>query len=447
MGSTLANDPRIEQYLENTNIVVSSSALPTGASTSANQTNGNQVTKANIQVGGNAVTTSNPVPVCPPLSGALPISATSLPLPTGASTSANQTTANNSLSSIDTKLSSQSTATNQSTMIANQTNGTQKTKLISGTGEGHTAMIDHFHNLQTSEQVRLVGTSFVGTTKDTNFWVESGASGTGAVSQSGGICTLTTGSTANSAIVLSSVRSARFIPATTNVCRFVGYLSDGATNNVRQWGMYNSADGLFFRLSGTTLSIVTRIGSADATPITVANFNVANTFVMDANIHSWEIRASYKTADFYIDDILVHSMDVYGGASFKYGTLTLPIVMSNVNSGGGSTVCTMNFILATIFRVGKLQTAPQYRNITGVNSSTILKYGPGMLHRIILGTPTNNGTVSVYDNVSGTGTPICVITCPATAGQSLSYDIGIGFGTGLNIVPSAVGLNITVVYE
>lgn len=44
-----------------------------------------------------------------------PISASSLPLPTGAATSANQATANSSLSSIDTKLTSQATASNQTT--------------------------------------------------------------------------------------------------------------------------------------------------------------------------------------------------------------------------------------------------------------------------------------------------------------------------------------------
>lgn len=41
---------------------------------------------AALKVGGAAVTTSNPVPVGPPLSGALPVSATALPLPSGAAT-------------------------------------------------------------------------------------------------------------------------------------------------------------------------------------------------------------------------------------------------------------------------------------------------------------------------------------------------------------------------
>jgi hypothetical protein len=79
---------------------VTASALPTGAATSALQSTGNTslssintklVTTAN---GGIQVDNSNVVQ---------PIVATSLPLPTGAATAANQTTGNTSLSNIDTK--------------------------------------------------------------------------------------------------------------------------------------------------------------------------------------------------------------------------------------------------------------------------------------------------------------------------------------------------------
>lgn len=80
-------------------ISASSLPLPTGAATAANQTTGNASlssidgkltdTANGLKVDGSAVTQ--------------PISAASLPLPTGAATSANQTTANTSLASIDTK--------------------------------------------------------------------------------------------------------------------------------------------------------------------------------------------------------------------------------------------------------------------------------------------------------------------------------------------------------
>lgn len=50
---------------------ITSSVLPTGAATSDNQTNGNQIVKANLLVSSAAVTTSNPVPIMPPLVGYL----------------------------------------------------------------------------------------------------------------------------------------------------------------------------------------------------------------------------------------------------------------------------------------------------------------------------------------------------------------------------------------
>lgn len=56
---------------------------------------------------------------------ALPISAAALPLPAGAATAANQATEITSLASIQT--TSNSTATNTNTVMANQTNGTQRT--------------------------------------------------------------------------------------------------------------------------------------------------------------------------------------------------------------------------------------------------------------------------------------------------------------------------------
>ncbi len=76
----------------------------------------NVMGKVSLQVGGSDVSTSNPLPIGPPLSGALAVSQSgtwnisnvsgTISLPTGASTSALQTTANSSLSSIDGKFGS-----------------------------------------------------------------------------------------------------------------------------------------------------------------------------------------------------------------------------------------------------------------------------------------------------------------------------------------------------
>lgn len=83
--------------------------LPTGASTSALQTTGNSSLSSldtKLPSQGQAVMAASTPVVIASNQTTLPISAATLPLPTGAATSANQTTANASLSSIDSKLTS-----------------------------------------------------------------------------------------------------------------------------------------------------------------------------------------------------------------------------------------------------------------------------------------------------------------------------------------------------
>lgn len=83
--------------------------LPTGASTAAKQDTGNaslaSIDTKTPALGQTTMAASQPVTIASNQT-AISISAASLPLPTGASTSANQTTANSSLASIDGKLNS-----------------------------------------------------------------------------------------------------------------------------------------------------------------------------------------------------------------------------------------------------------------------------------------------------------------------------------------------------
>lgn len=100
-------------HVDTDNVTVVSSTLPTGAATSANQTS--EITQLTAiagstssidtktpTVGQKTMANSSPVVIASDQS-AVPISAASLPLPTGAATSALQTTGNTSLASIDTK--------------------------------------------------------------------------------------------------------------------------------------------------------------------------------------------------------------------------------------------------------------------------------------------------------------------------------------------------------
>ncbi len=120
-------------------ISASSLPLPTGAATAANQTNGTQVTSVNN------------FPATQPVSGAVTVTQAtgtnlhtvvdSSALPTGASTSALQSTGNTSLASIlanqtngtqETQVTSSALPTGAATS-ANQTNGTQTVQITNGT--------------------------------------------------------------------------------------------------------------------------------------------------------------------------------------------------------------------------------------------------------------------------------------------------------------------------
>lgn len=112
-------------------IDVLTSALPTGAATSANQAT-EIASLASIDAGIpaalGAATIANSMPVNIASDQTVPISAASLPLPAGASTSALQTTGNTSLASIDSKIPANLTVTATRLLV----DGSGVTQPISG---------------------------------------------------------------------------------------------------------------------------------------------------------------------------------------------------------------------------------------------------------------------------------------------------------------------------
>lgn len=72
---------------------------------------------------------------------------------------------------------------------------------------GIRTQVTPFGKMKVVNPSRLIGTDFIGTTKDTNFWTEA-VTGTGAVAQAGEI-TLSTGITADSTAQYQSIRRDR----------------------------------------------------------------------------------------------------------------------------------------------------------------------------------------------------------------------------------------------
>ena len=291
--------------------------------------------------------------------------------------------------------------------------------------------------LNTVETVRLVGTNFDGTTKDTNFWTETVTNG-GTVTQAGGEIELDTNTTANATTKYSSVRSARFV--SSSPLKFQGSIkivTAPTINNQRRFGAYTSTDGFFFLIDGTTFKIGYRKGGVD-TPVSNGSFNgnYGPTWTVDVTgYHRFEIEWGPKGIFFYIDGKLLHK----DGQGHRSNFLTLPITIENNNINGQDANIALDALACAIVRYGNLLTSPTYKYL-GANATYVLKYGAGILQKII--NLDNAGDVTVYDNTSATGTQIAVIDTAKTLG---TLNFGAPFSTGLTIVVN--GAKITVIYE
>lgn len=298
--------------------------------------------------------------------------------------------------------------------------------------------VDSLGQLKTVQSVTLVGTAFENGTKDPNFWTEA-VTGSGSITQDGEIY-LNTGTTADSTASYTSVRKGRKVPGAVNQLRSVARLTtDPQANNLRRLGAYTDTDGFFFQINGTTFGIGSRKNSVD-TIVNSGSFNGnwGTSVTMDTTVRRLVIDMTEFSVRFFVDDILLHTLT--GVTESLTSTLTLPVKMENVNSGGNTTDNGFEVRFASIQRLGNIITAGTYKYL-GTNATTVCKYGAGTLQRII--NVDNAGNVSVYDNTAGSGTLIAQIDTSKALG---TLDFNVPFSNGLTIVVG-LGAKIIVVYE
>lgn len=86
-----------------------------------------------------------------------------------------------------------------------------------------------------------------------------------------------------------------------------------------------------------------------------------------------------------------------------------------------------------------------FLNIVGA-ATTVVRNGQGILKTVTINQPIASATVTIYDNTAGSGTKIATITLPATlleqGPKSAVYELD--FGTGLTIVTTGAGIDVTV---
>ena len=87
----------------------------------------------------------------------------------------------------------------------------------------------------------------------------------------------------------------------------------------------------------------------------------------------------------------------------------------------------------------------QYTPVNITTGTNLIATGNGVLHSLVFNKPVATGTVTIYNQVTATGTKIATITVPASPQPvTLIYDCA--FAIGLTIVIATADQDITVNY-
>ena len=335
----------------------------------------------------------------------------------------------------------------------NQTNGSQKTKLV-----------DEYHNdiegtmlnqLKVAQSYRLSGGVFNLNTLDTNYFIPTTANGGTAV-VSGGEVTLTTTKTANSYAGIVTYSTARYMGANMNYYRAVHRLGDtGALNNVRRCGLCDAlpvVNGFFFQLSNTTFQIVSRKAGVDVV-VNSGSFNgdgtLANqSYALDINYHTFEIYYTNRRVMFVIDGIAIHTL--IATTITLSDTRHFKAFMDSANTGVGSAVyCKCSSL--TVNRYGAQVSQPKTYYQAGTTTGILLKSGIGSLHSLIISGVVNNSVVTIRDGLT-VAAPI-IWSSGTMTNQTIPFDISFNgsgptqFETGLFLTVTAANSNVFVKYE
>lgn len=306
---------------------------------------------------------------------------------------------------------------------------------------GTRAEVEPLGSLKTVSPVRLVGTSF-GAVEDANFWTKT-VTGSGAVTFDGQ-ATVSTGATADSTAKLVSVRKGRYVPGATNQFRAVARLSTVAeADNIRRFGAYDTNDGFFFQVDGTTFGVGSRKGASD-TIVSSGSFNgnYGASVTMDTTIKRLVITYTNVSAKFYVNDILLHTISA--STTTSTNTLTLAITMENINSNGNTTDNSFQVRFACIMRLGELLTESIYKYLTTGAGTVVCKYGAGVIHNMIIQDGAAGSSIGIYDALSAVNPILIFNTASIASPQSITFNCP--FSTGLTVVITGT-VSTVIIYE
>jgi hypothetical protein len=301
--------------------------------------------------------------------------------------------------------------------------------------------------IRTVTPARLIGTNFEGTTIDAKFWTTNATGTAATIAQANAQLLLTSGTSSGAAVTMYSVRRSRYVSGVGVRYRAVIQASAGIANNKRRWGIGYGAslptitDGAWFQFDGTEFAIVTCKGTTEA-KVTSFNGQLGATYTPGTSVKTFEIYWTNSKVYFVIGDVVLHMISA--STATWANTMNFHIFADSLNADTIAASETLAIRVASIHRLGLMETQPIYYHITGAAATHTLKLGPGILHKIIYNNTTGT-SITIIDNVTGS-TPVIGVITTATAALG-SWDYSLPFNTGLMLTTVGDNLDATIVYE
>ena len=245
-----------------------------------------------------------------------------------------------------------------------------------------------FGDLQVAELVPRTGWTFNYNVNPD--MVDSFTSGTGTITQSGGMATLQTGATSGSWSYINTYYAMRYLAGQGSLVRFTAIFTTGVSGSKQILGFGDNLDGFFFGYNGTSFGILRRqAGVENWTPQTAWNIDKMNGagpsgMILDqtkGNVYQISFQwLGYGAIDFSIENastgnfVPVHQIQ-YANANTLPSIMnpSLPLTARVYNSG-----TTSNIVLQTPCAMGFHQGMSSFAlNLTNTfaNSKTTLVSG------------------------------------------------------------------------
>lgn len=300
--------------------------------------------------------------------------------------------------------------------------------------------------IEVAELIRLIGGNFESGDLLAHQW-DVAVVAAGTATQVEGELVLSTGTTADGAALVDTGDRAEFTTGTFNKAHMAVQTDFTAANCISQWGVFDpviqviSGDGVFFRNTSGTITLVRRKGGADVEEINSTQF--VNQLQDGNRIHTYEIVYNAGSALFYQNRILIYKMVYVTEVGYETVHLKLGITIENINGNiVNNTIKTRGFSCS---RVGTESAEPDSFVIDDTLGSGTIKNTIGTLIKlIVVDTGAGQASINIYDSITPTGTPIFSLDLTDFAND---LEMDLKFQMGLSFDTTGAGFQLIAVYK